>query len=46
MRITTGVMVEASGNVASHTAMEAADEGLAQAFTYEAGENRSSEWRP
>lgn len=45
MRITTGVMAEAAGNVASHTAKAAPEEGLAQAFTYEADERTSSEWR-
>ena len=43
MRITTGGMEEATGNVVSHTAKAAADEGLAQAFTYEADERRASE---
>lgn len=38
-------MVEATGNVASHTAKAASEEGLAQAFTYEADEKWSSEWR-
>lgn len=38
VRITTGVMVEATGNVASHTAKAASEEGLAQAFMYEADE--------
>lgn len=45
MRITTGVMVEVTGTVASHTDKAAADEGSAQAFTYEVDEIRSSEWR-
>ncbi len=45
MRITTGVMVEATGNVASHTAKAAPEEGSAQAFTYDADDRRSSEWR-
>ena len=45
MRITTGVMAEATGNVASHTAKAAAEEGSAQAFTYEADKSRSSGWR-
>lgn len=39
------MIVEAAGNVASHTARAAADEGLAQASTYEADERRASEWR-
>lgn len=38
-------MVETTGNVASHTAKAAAEDGLAQAFTYEADERNSSEWR-
>lgn len=33
----TGVLIR-TGNVASHTAKAAEDEGLAQAFTYEADE--------
>lgn len=38
-------MGEATGNVASHTAKAAAEEGLAQAFTYEADKSRSSGFR-
>ena len=45
MKLTTGVMVETTGNVASHAAKAAAEDGLAQAFTYEADERNSSEWR-
>lgn len=44
-RFTIGVMVEATGNVASHIAKAAPEEGLAQAFTYDADERRFSEWR-
>ena len=43
MSITTGVMVEATGNMASHSAKAAAEEGLAQAFAYDA-DKRFSEW--
>ena len=45
MRITTGVMMAGTGDMASYTAKAAADEGSAQAFTYEADERRRSEWR-
>lgn len=45
VRFTIGVMLEATGNLASHIAKAAPEEGLAHAFTYDADERRFSEWR-